>query len=389
MPIYEVRDDLLPFRKDGTESFSMLPVGTIFASAVPQIDARVHLLDGSTISQTGIYKTFANLIKSLVAAGHNITYPSDTEFYSDVSTYGQCGKFVIDDVNGTIRLPLITKFIEGLSDISKIGTLKSAGLPNITDRIQTQGVDYKVNSILTSSTTGLFKNDGATSGIYTDVGTYTTSQGQKFIKFDASRGGTDTIYGKSTTVQPESVSYPYYIVLAAGYKSDQVVDMDNIVTELNNVMSEVNGKQAKLTAGNGINIANGVISGVSIKELWTNDVTQPIPNEKTINLSSADYDFLIIPFRTENNGGPGYDGTFRTAIVPKGEKGILEFCHNAGYYDKNGDSVLWVRRNLTYVNDTTYTLSVCYARNWMSSSYKADRNFNGNIIPYKIWGVKI
>ena len=95
MPAYDVPEDLVPQRIDGLESFSMLPVGTIFASAVPQIDARVHLLDGSTISQTGIYKTFANLIKSLVAAGHNITYSSDTEFYSDVATYGQCGKLLL------------------------------------------------------------------------------------------------------------------------------------------------------------------------------------------------------------------------------------------------------------------------------------------------------
>lgn len=212
MPIYEVKDDLLPFRKDGTESFSMLPVGTIFASVIPQTDARVHLLDGSTILQTGIYKTFANLIKSLVAAGHNITYPSDTEFYSDVSTYGQCGKFVIDDVNGTIRLPLITEFIASNNGGKEIGLAELDMFKQHSHQAQwvwDQSGNYyvRINAVGTSSTT---IQD------IRDVG----------ISWE---GGSET--------RPKNVRYPYYIVLAAGYKSDQVVDIDNIVTELNSKLT--------------------------------------------------------------------------------------------------------------------------------------------------------
>lgn len=213
MPIYEVRDDLLPFRKDGTESFSMLPVGTIFASAVPQIDARVHLLDGSTISQTGIYKTFANLIKSLVAAGHNITYSSDTEFYSDVATYGQCGKFVIDDVNGTIRLPLITEFIASNNGGKEIGLAQ-------LDEFKSHQHAFSINAM----------NDS-----------WSCAGGGYYVPKGGGVWHYNTDYKGGSETRPKNVRYPYYIVLAAGYKSDQVVDIDNIVTELD-------GKQDKLTA---------------------------------------------------------------------------------------------------------------------------------------------
>ena len=235
MPAYDVPEDLVPQRIDGLESFSMLPVGTIFVSAVPQTDARVHLLDGSTILQTGIYKTFANLIKSLVAAGHNITYQSDTEFYSDVSTYGQCGKFVIDDENGTIRLPLITEFIASNNGGKEIGLA--------------QLDEFKSHSHTQQTST---KNDGSNQ--------YSVEPPQQLSGWWTTHSGGSTLATGGEETRPKNVRYPYYIVLASGYKSDQVVDMDNIVTDINNIVTKLNGKQAKLTAGNGINIANDVIS---------------------------------------------------------------------------------------------------------------------------------
>lgn len=266
MPIYEVRDDLLPFRKDGTESFSMLPVGTIFASAIPQIDARVHLLDGSTISQTGIYKTFANLIKSLVAAGHNITYSSDTEFYSDVSTYGQCGKFVIDDVNGTIRLPLITEFIASNNGGKEIGLAQLDELKS-----------HRHRTFL-----GVYESGSGTTVL--DANRSTAKTATWFIDSMAA-GGEET--------RPKNIRYPYYIVLAAGYKSDQVVDIDSIVNELDR-------KQDKLTAGNGINIANGVISEKS-KLIFDGSFSITDGATLTFNMAIPDYAKVLIFVMIEDN----------------------------------------------------------------------------------------
>ena len=124
---------LEPFTEYYTKEKSetpFMPIGSIFISAIPQTDARVHLLDGLTISQSGAYAKFSNLIKALVSTGNAISC-TQAEFDADVSATGNCGKFVIDNDTGTIRLPKITTFIQGLTDISNIGSSLSAGLPNI------------------------------------------------------------------------------------------------------------------------------------------------------------------------------------------------------------------------------------------------------------------
>lgn len=333
MPIYEVKDDLLPFRKDGTESFSMLPVGTIFASAVPQTDARVRLLDGSTISQTGIYKTFANLIKSLVAAGHNITYSSDTEFYSDVSTYGQCGKFVIDDVNGTIRLPLITEFIASNNGGKEIGLAQLDAFKSHQHPIAKQAA---------SDSPMFFPGNSA----------YVAAQGEGNYWWS-----TTNPQGDSET-RPKNIRYPYYIVLAAGYKSDQVVDMDNIVSDLNN-------KQDK------------------IKVLWER-AGAPM-GETQITLNSSDYDYLLLSYAYEVEGGYYPTGT---VLLKKGQSARL-WDTVLGYYSTLGDTIAVRSRAINYVNETTLNVLAGYAELWRNGSILHKSNTNYILVPLTILGVKL
>lgn len=239
-----------------------LPIGAIFPSAIPITDARVHLLDGSTISQTGVYETFANLIKSLVSSGYNINC-SQTEFDADITATGNCGKFVVDDTAGTIRLPKITTFIQGLTSITNIGESLSAGIPNITGK-WTSGWNVTVRGFHSLSASGAFY-DSYTAGLHDGAGriqgTDDNNTGTKgYPWFDAKRGETKSdgtikndVYGKSDTVQPNATQYPYYIVLANGYKSFADLQIDNIISDLNN-------KQDKITEGNGISIENGVVS---------------------------------------------------------------------------------------------------------------------------------
>ena len=230
----------------------MMPVGSIFASAIPQTDARVHLLDGSTISQTGIYETFANLIKALDSAGNNITYKDDEnstanqKFDADVSATGNCGKFVIDDTNGTIRLPKITTFIQGLSSITNIGSSLSAGLPNITGQFDVVSAgngagypfDYR-NS--TGAFTGAFKNPTTSSGKHYHSSSSSTTTNSVITKYNFNANDDNKTYGNSTTVQPNATQYPYYIVLASGYKSSQAVDIDNIMNDVNSKLPLAGG----------------------------------------------------------------------------------------------------------------------------------------------------
>ena len=217
---------------DGDAVF--MPVGAIFSSAIPQTDARVHLLDGSTISQSGMYAEFATLLKTLVSSGYAISC-SASEYNTQLNTYGQCGKFVIDNSAGTIRLPKITKFVEGLTNLANIGQSFSAGIPNITGQPAVSTwwtVDNDVQ--------GAF----STSGSRDICSNNNTAQN---LIFDASRGETkmdgtirNDVYGKSDTVQPQSTAYPYYIVLAGGYKSAEQVNIDNIASDFGVLQNQFN-----------------------------------------------------------------------------------------------------------------------------------------------------
>lgn len=103
------------------------------------------------------------------------------------------------DGSMTFNLPdLVDKFIEGSTTA---GTVKAAGLPNITG--STSGTDVQ----------GDFKGTGAfyvsSWGNYNDQGGSYHSDFGKSMSFDASR--VNSIYGNSDTVQPPAVTMQYII----------------------------------------------------------------------------------------------------------------------------------------------------------------------------------
>lgn len=179
-------------------------VGEIFQSALPIDDTRVALLDGHKIYDSEGYGSFIQYIISL-----SLLYPqlacTENEWQTYNTTYGECGKFVIGE-DGSVRLPKIVSFVQGLSSLQDLATLVEAGLPNITGTF-----DYgQINGGGSYSASGAFtatKQDSNT-------GYGSNSYDCPRISFDASRSS--SIYGNSNTVQPQSIRYPYYIVLATG-----------------------------------------------------------------------------------------------------------------------------------------------------------------------------
>lgn len=200
-------------------------IGEIVPSMLPLTDAGLHLLDGSLISGAGTYAEFVTYIAGLVS-----TYPDSFEteanWQASVSAYGVCGKFVYDSVNNTVRLPKITGIMEGTVDATALGDLVAAGLPNITG---------KVGAVLGSNTGGLGLKEGAfsdsvLSGTANLKGT-SSALANNNIWFDAS--DSNSIYGNSSTVQPQTIKGFYYIVLANSVKTEIEVDIDEIASDLN------------------------------------------------------------------------------------------------------------------------------------------------------------
>lgn len=203
-------------------------IGEIIQSTIPLSDAGLHLLDGSLIQGNGIYADFVNYIASLINTYPNL-FVTEATWQTSVSNYGVCGKFVYDNVNNTVRLPKITGFIEGTTNINALGDLISAGLPNIT------GVFYSGTTIESSSGAFVVGNNpyrGSTSG-----------SGNNQMTFDASHSS--SIYGNSNTVQPQAIKVLYYICIATATKTDIEVDIDEIATDLANITTNLNSKADK------------------------------------------------------------------------------------------------------------------------------------------------
>lgn len=151
----------------------VVPVGTIIAYAANQNPEGYILCNGANVSRT----TYADLFAVIG------------------TTYGA------GDGSTTFTLPnLIDRFIEGSSTA---GIYRSAGLPNIT------GAFSANNSREQDRTTGAFTygSDVLSRG---SRGTSTFDAGDVHLySFNASRSS--SIYGKSTTVQPASLTSRYYI----------------------------------------------------------------------------------------------------------------------------------------------------------------------------------
>ena len=192
-------------------------------------------LNGQVIIQDQ-YTVFTDKLKKAIELYPSLACTeSEWQTTATMTVGGQVGKFVVDNEAGTIRLPKIIMPIQGLTDLSKLGEIVSAGLPNITGTSQAlRGCDYLgggSGAIYMSSTT-----NGSNASTNANV---------PIINFDASRS--NPIYGNSNTVQQEQIQYPYFIQVATGAETE-----DNIINEieLNNPFSLLDYKFSEYELNN-------------------------------------------------------------------------------------------------------------------------------------------
>ena len=179
-------------------------------------------------------KSYININGSRYWDGMQPSWATDeTQWQSAVASYGVCGKFVYDSVNNTVRLPKITGIIEGSTSLSALGDLVQAGLPNITGQFDTRP------STSSSYTYGAVVHGYDAFNLTAKAGTgsmngfsiSSSTNNPDTVTLDASRSS--SIYGNSTTVQPQTIKVLYYIVIATTTKTEIEVDIDEIATDLN------------------------------------------------------------------------------------------------------------------------------------------------------------
>lgn len=213
-------------------------IGEIVQSTIPLSDAGLHLLDGSLL-QYGSYKAFIDYIASIYSSNANY-FCTESEWQTSVTTYGVCGKFVYNSTNNTVRLPKITGFTESTIDVTTLGNLTEAGLPNITGHIY-----YKTSTNSHSLLSGAFQLVTYNTGV-TPSGTNKDEN----VAADFNASASNSIYGNSTTVQPQSIKVLYYIVVANTTKTDIEIDIDEVVTDLNGKADNDLGNLASTSSTN-------------------------------------------------------------------------------------------------------------------------------------------
>ena len=153
---------------------------------------------GSGSSVTGEIKWFAfNTAPDgyLVCNGANVSRTTYADLFAKIGT-----TFGSGNGSTTFALPnLIDKFAQGSTTV---GTVKSAGLPNITGQIQSNDRSIGNNiSYWTSSTGALFGEDFSH---HSAAGASNEHAHMGRIRFNASNA--NSIYGNSSTVQPPALT---------------------------------------------------------------------------------------------------------------------------------------------------------------------------------------
>ena len=287
--IQEAKDEAIEAVKN--VAGGTVPLGFI-GSAILGIDETLNLqryLNGQIIIQDQ-FKGFTKFLKRRIELYPSLACAED-EWQTTVtmSAFSQCGKFVIDDEAGTIRLPKVVN-IQGLADLSKLGEIVEAGLPTHTHTRGTMNITGAISyHSWHAVSSGAFYEDGGVDG-QKKAGTSNDGKAPASgATFNASRtwtGSTSTgNYSKSlattNTVQQEQIQYPYFIQVATGAETE-----DNIINEieLNNPYSLGDSKYSPVALNN--------ISWLKSEGQWNSKAVYP-----------SYYDWALINF---NNGVEGF-----------------------------------------------------------------------------------
>ena len=181
-----------------------LPLGAVYFSSSSNADdnpGALPLWSGAYYTNAStLYPAFYAWVKS-----HTELCKSKTEYDTAIGTYGECPYYVVDEVEGSLRLPKLVNYLKMANAADGI-TQAQAGLPNITGTFSEGG-----NA-----------GDVATGAFYVENPIGPSNQGSasdgKLVGFDASRSS--DIYGASDTVTPAHTTvFPWVVVTASDAES--------------------------------------------------------------------------------------------------------------------------------------------------------------------------
>lgn len=266
-----------------------LPLGHLFAWPFQTPPDGCIQCNGSTYSRV-LYEDFFNYISS------KGWVKTEGEWNSIASANGgYCPWYSEGDGTTNFRTPKFAPFMQSAIAIDSVGVYHKAGLPNIKGDLpvgeHSDVVDYPLS--------GAFYQDGGNNNRGLNSG-----NDNKLAHFDASRS--NPIYGRSSTVQPESHEWMICVVVAGQATNLGSVDMADVLTTVAQVQTEL-GTAVKSVNGQKPNNAGNV----------TIEVKSAIPNYSSyVQVSKGDFT-------------PTYDGWIRLFLSSSSDYRSFEVKHKA------------------------------------------------------------
>lgn len=216
----------------GNVKVGALPLGHLFAWPYQTPPDGAIQCNGATYNRA-LYKDF------FAYATSKGWVKTEAEWQSiATSNGGFCPYYSQGNGSTTFRTPKFAPFMQIAIASGDVGKYLKAGLPNITGRVYDKSGSnspaWTVNPEQTEAT-GAFRI--GSEGGHTGSGTSKDGVYAKDFNFDASRS--NAIYGRSTTVQPESHEWMICVVVAGQATNLGSVDMGDVLTTVAQIQADV------------------------------------------------------------------------------------------------------------------------------------------------------
>lgn len=209
------------------------PYGTVPADSI--------ICNGATYSRA-LYKDFFDYITTQ-------GWVKTEAEWQEIATRdnGFCPFYSSGDGSTNFRTPKFAPYQQIAMEVANATTYHQAGLPNITGRVYdksgTNSPAWTINPEQTE-TSGSFRI--GSEGGHTASGTTKAGAYAKDFNFDASRS--NTIYGASDTVQPESHEWVMCVVAYGIATNVGSVDIQNVMSAVNTVQASITEVEGKISS---------------------------------------------------------------------------------------------------------------------------------------------
>lgn len=209
----------------------MLPMGHLFAWPYQTPPDGAIQCNGTTYNRE-LYKDFFDYATS------KGWVKTETQWQSIASANGgYCPYYSQGNGSTTFRTPKFAPFMQVAIASGDVGEYHKAGLPNITGRSDLGGIYASVSfsgAILTEQHVG--NAAGAT---------HVNAGGDQRAKITFNASNSNSIYGRSSTVQPESHNWMICVVVAGQATNIGSVDVGNVMSAVAQVQASVSAVEAK------------------------------------------------------------------------------------------------------------------------------------------------